>query len=31
MDKEYEELIVRSFFKKIQDRIIFELISPKKE
>ncbi|WP_255445069.1 hypothetical protein [Bacillus sp. TE8-1] len=31
MDKEYEELIVRSFFqKKIQDRIIFELTSPKK-
>jgi hypothetical protein len=32
MDKEYEELIVRNFFqKKIQDRIIFELTSPKKE
>ena len=30
MDKEYEELIVRSFKKKIQDRIIFELTSPKK-
>ncbi|WP_193217114.1 hypothetical protein [Bacillus thuringiensis] len=30
MDKEYEELIVRSLKKKIQDRIIFELTSPKK-
>ena len=29
MDKEYEELIVR-VFSKIQDRIIFELTSPKK-
>ncbi|WP_257140387.1 hypothetical protein, partial [Bacillus wiedmannii] len=30
-DKEYEQLIVRSFFqKKIQDRIIFELTSPQK-
>ncbi|MCU5103256.1 hypothetical protein OCA20_24565 [Bacillus cereus] len=31
MDKEYEQLIVKSFFqKKIQDRMIFELSSSKK-
>lgn len=31
MDKEYEELLVKYFFKKkMQDRIIFELSSEKK-
>lgn len=31
MNKEYEEIIVRSFFeKRIQNRIIFELLSTKK-
>lgn len=31
MNKEYEEIVVRNFFeKRIQNRIIFELLSTKK-
>ncbi len=32
MDKEYEEAFVKKFFsKRLRDRVLFELFSPKKE